>query len=148
MEVAANTLAVKGKTIAVLGGGLDKIYPEQNTNLANEIIKKGGLLVSLYLPGKRPAKYSFLERNRIISGLALGTIIIEAGESSGTLNTANHTIEQGRELFVIPANITSSASRGSNRLIEELPEVYTISPKKVLKVLNIEVKQTQENAFL
>jgi len=137
MEVASETLEVKGKTIAVLGGGLDKIYPEQNTFLAEKIINNGGLLVSLYPPLKRPTKYSFVDRNRIVSGLSLGTVIIEAGESSGTLNTANHTIEQGRELFVVPANIFSKASQGSNRLIEELPETFTISPEHVLKVLNI-----------
>lgn len=137
-EVAESTLKVNGKTIAVLGGGLDKIYPEDNTFLADKILENGGLLVSLYPPLKRPTKYSFIERNRIISGLSLGTIIVEAGESSGTLNTANHTIEQGRELFVVPANIFSSASKGSNKLIEELPETFTISPEKVLKVLKID----------
>lgn len=144
MEVAVSTLESKGKTIAVLGGGLDKVYPEQNTDLARKIIDNGGLLVSLYPPKRRPTRYSFVERNRIISGLALGTIIVEAGESSGTLNTANHTIEQGRELFVVPANITSVSSLGSNKLIEELPETFTISPKRVLKVLGFD-KNKEEN---
>ena len=144
MEVALSTLEAKGKTIAVLGGGLDKIYPEQNTDLARKIIDNGGLIVSLYPPEKRPTKYSFVERNAIISGLSLGTIIIEAGESSGTLNTANHTIEQGRELFVVPANITSISSVGSNKLIEELPETFTISPNRVLRVLGF-VKNKEEN---
>lgn len=154
MEVAISSLEVKGKTIAVLGGGLDKIYPEQNTNLAEKIVEDGGLLVSLYPPGRRPMKHSFLERNRIISGLALGLVITEAGESSGTLNTANHAIEQGKELFVVPGNITSIASKGTNKLIEELPDSYTIDPKHVLKVLNIEsinketiqkIKEVSEN---
>lgn len=138
MEVAESSLKVKGKTIAVLGGGLDKIYPAQNTNLANQIVENDGLLLSLYPPFHEPTKYSFLERNRIISGLSLGTIIIEAGESSGTLNTANHAIEQGRELFVVPANINSVASKGSNKLIEDMPDTFTISPERVLKVLKIE----------
>jgi len=138
MEVAENTLKVKGKTIAVLGGGLDKIYPSQNTFLAEKIVENGGLLISLYPPKKSPTKYSFVERNAIISGLSLGTIIIEAGENSGTLNTAKHTIEQGKELFVVPANIFSEASIGSNKLIEELPETFTISPERVLKVLKID----------
>lgn len=143
MEVAISTLEVKGKTIAVLGGGLDKIYPEQNTNLARDIVKNGGLLISLYPPKRRPTKYSFVERNAIISGLSLGTVIIEAGESSGTLNTANHTIEQGKELFVVPANITSLSSVGSNKLIEELPETFTISPRRVLKVLGFDENQEE-----
>ena len=138
MEVAESTLNVKGKTIAVLGGGLDKIYPAQNTNLAQKIVDNGGLLLSLYPPYKEPTKYSFLERNRIISALSLGTVIIEAGEKSGTLNTANHAIEQGKELFVVPANINSVASKGSNKLIEEMPETFTISPERVLKNLKID----------
>jgi len=138
MEVAESTLNVKGKTIAVLGGGLDKIYPAQNTNLAERIVCEGGLLLSLYPPKREPTKYSFLERNRIISAISLGTIIIEAGESSGTLNTANHTISLGKELFVVPANINSVQSKGSNKLIEELPETFTISPERVLKVLKID----------
>lgn len=147
MEVALATLDKKGKTIAVLGGGLDSIYPSQNTSLAEEIVEKGGLLISLYPPLRRPTQYSFLERNRVISGLSLGTIIIEAGESSGTLNTASHAIEQGRELFVVPANIFSEASAGSNRLIDQMPETFTISADHVLKVLNIEnnsSKKTRE----
>ena len=138
MEVAVATLENKGKTIAVLGGGLDEIYPSQNTNLAKQIVDNGGLLISLYPPERKPTKYSFVDRNRIISGVSLGTIIVEAGESSGTLNTANHAIEQGRELFVVPANINSIASKGSNRLIEELPETFTLNPEHVLKVLNID----------
>lgn len=137
MEVALATLETKGKTIAVLGGGLDKIYPSQNTALAERIVSSGGLLLSLYPPLRRPTKYSFVERNRIITGLSLGTIIAEAGQKSGTLNTASHAIEQGKELFVIPANITSPASEGSNKLIEELPETFTISPERVLSVLKI-----------
>lgn len=146
MEVAVSTLEARGKTIAVLGGGLDEIYPSQNTNLANKIVDDGGLLISLHPPGRKPTKYSFVERNRIISGLSLGTIIIEAGESSGTLNTANHTIEQGRELFVVPANINSVASKGSNKLIEELPETFTIRPERVLKVLNIKTEENKSSS--
>ncbi len=141
MEVAMATLSSDGKTIAVLGGGLDKIYPSQNTSLADKIVENGGLLLSLYAPEKRPTKYSFVDRNRVISGLGLGTIIIEAGEGSGTLNTASHAIEQGKELFVIPANITSPASIGSNRLIEQFPETFTISPEHVLEVLKVPDKK-------
>ena len=76
--------------------------------------------------------------------MSLGTVIIEAGEGSGTLNTANHTIEQGRELFVVPANITSLSSVGSNKLIEELPETFTTSPRRVLKVLGFD-ENKEEN---
>jgi len=144
MEVALSTLESRGKTIAVLGGGLDKIYPEQNTSLANKIVENGGLLLSLFPPLRRPTKYSFVDRNRIISALSLGTIIVEAGESSGTLNTANHAIEQGKELFVVPGSIFSKSCIGSNRLIQELPETYTSSVEHVLKVLGINYKENNE----
>ncbi len=142
MEAALATLSAKGKTIAVLGGGLDKIYPSQNTNLSEEIVASGGLLVSLYAPLRRPTKYSFSQRNRIISALSEGTIVVEAGEDSGTLITANYALEQKRELFIIPANITSSASRGSNLMIQMYPNTFTFSPEHVLKVLKIEKKPT------
>ncbi len=148
-EVAYGTLKADGKTIAVLGGGLDKIYPEQNTNLAEQIIEAGGLLLSEYPLFHAPAKYSFLARNRIISGLSLGIVIVEAGKKSGTLNTAKHAIDQGKELFVVPGSIFSAASDGTNALISELPETFTTSPKQVLERLNITVKNDkQENKKL
>lgn len=145
MEVAVASLGVKGKTIAVLGGGLDKIYPSQNSSLAEKIVKSGGLLLSLYAPQKRPTKYSFVDRNRVISGLSLGTVIIEAGKSSGTLNTANHTIEQGKELFVVPGNIYSPSFFGSNSLIDQLPQTFTISVDHILDVLKIEKPKESKN---
>ena len=143
-EVAVGTLEAKGKTIAVLGGGLDKIYPEQNTNLAERIVENGGLLISEYPLFHAPAKYSFLARNRIISGLSLGIVIAEAGKRSGTLNTAKHALDQGKELFVVPGSIFSSASDGTNALIEELPETFTTSPKQVLERLNIKPANSEK----
>ncbi|MBQ7453150.1 MAG: DNA-processing protein DprA [Clostridia bacterium] len=131
--VAQATIDVNKPTIAVLGGGLDSIYPSQNTFLSQEIVDKGGLLISEYPIGTRPASYSFLERNRIISGLALGTLVVEAGYMSGALATANDAIDQGRELFAIPGNITSSASEGCNKLIRNYPQIFTISPTDILE---------------
>lgn len=130
--VASSTIEVGGKTVAVLGGGLDKIYPSSHVDLARKVVKSGGLLLSEYLPGVKPQKHFFIERNRVIAGLSSGLIITEAGEASGTLSTAKFAIDYGRELFVVPGNITSEKSLGSNKLIAELPDSFTISPSEVI----------------
>lgn len=135
--VAETTLAAGGKTIAVLGGGLDSIYPSQNKALAEKIAQHG-LLVSEYKPKCKPTKYSFVERNRIVAGLGLGTLIVEAGEASGTMTTAREAIDQGRELFVVPGNIYSPQSVGTNNLIDEMPDTFTISPERILNKLQIQ----------
>lgn len=138
--VATSTLDAGGKTIAVLGGGLDSIYPSQNKALAEKVIENG-LLVSEYPPKSKPTKYSFVDRNRIVSALGLGTVIVEAGESSGTMITAREAIEQGRELFVVPGNIYSPQSVGTNNLIDEMPDTFTISPERILNKFNIKKSQ-------
>ena len=139
--VARTTLDSNGKTIAVLGGGVKQIYPTSNTSLAAEIVKTGGLVISEYFPTLRPTQYTFPERNRIISGASKGVLIIEAGEKSGSLITANFAIEQGKELFIVPGNITSENSLGSNSLIEELPHAFTISTKNIFKAFNINTSE-------
>lgn len=144
-EVANASIDAKGKTIAVLGGGLDLIYPAQNQNLADKIVEKGGLLLSEYPIGRRPTQYSFLERNRIISGISLGALVVEAGKKSGTLNTIKHAIDQGREVFAIPGSIFSQASEGVNDLINEIPDIFTTSPKQILERFNIKPK-SEENS--
>lgn len=96
------TLKQGGKTIAVIGSGLDIIYPYENTNLANEIIKTGGLVISEYPLGTKPAKMHFPARNRIISGLSSGLIVIEAKKKSGTMTTVDFALEQGKTVFAIP----------------------------------------------
>ncbi len=138
--VAEQTLSGGGKTIAVLAGGLDSIYPSQNKGLADKIVSSGGLIISEYRVGVKPANYSFISRNRIVSALGLGTLIIEAGKASGTMTTAKFAIEQGRELFIVPGNITSSQSEGTNSLIDEMPDTFTISPNRILYKLNIKKK--------
>ena len=143
---AQTTIGSKKPTIAVLAGGLDNIYPSQNYNLSEEIVKNGGALVSEYPIGIRPQAYSFLERNRIISGLSLGTIVIEAGEKSGAIKTATDCVEQNRELFVLPGNINSYASIGCNNLIRKLPHCFTISPQEVLARLNLEANINNSNS--
>lgn len=112
-------LNAKGKTIAVLGGGLDRIYPKENIKLYNDIIELGGVILSEYVIGTKPDKINFPARNRIISGLSDGVVIVEAKQKSGTLITVDFALEQGKNIFVVPGNITSSNSIGTNELIKQ-----------------------------
>lgn len=141
--VANSTLDVGGKTIAVLAGGLDSIYPSSNKGLADKIVETGGLLISENRPTIKPLAYSFINRNRIVSALGLGTLIVEAGKTSGTMATARHALEQGRELFVVPGNINSLQSEGTNNLIDEMPDTFTISPERILYRLKIKKKKEE-----
>lgn len=108
-----------GKTIAVVGNGLDIVYPEENTFLLNNIIKNGGAIISEYPLGTKPDKMNFPARNRIISGMSKGVLVVEAKEKSGTLITVDFALEQGRDVFVVPGNINSLNSVGTNRLIQQ-----------------------------
>ena len=108
-----------GKTIAVLGNGLDKIYPAQNENLAKKIIETGGAVVSEYPEGTPPYPSQFLARNRIVSGLAAATVIIEAPLKSGALVTARLAAEQGRETMVVPGEPFDFNYRGSHKLLRD-----------------------------
>lgn len=108
-----------GKTIAILGSGIDIIYPKENRLLYDKILSTGGLILSEYVIGTKPNKLNFPARNRIISGLSKGVIVVEAKEKSGTLNTVDFALEQGKEIFVIPGNITSKNSIGTNELIKQ-----------------------------
>jgi|AntRauTorckE6833_2_1112554.scaffolds.fasta_scaffold13436_2 DNA processing protein len=111
-------LDVKGKTIAVLANGLDSVYPASNRGLAKKILESGGALISEYEPHVKARDYQFLERNRIVSGISDAVLVTEAAERSGTLATAAHAAQQGREMFVTPGNITSPMSIGCNNLIK------------------------------
>ncbi len=113
------TLDAGGITIAVLANGLPDIYPAAHKGLADQIVRSSGAVVSEYEPGESAYPNRFLERNRLVSGLADAIIITEAAARSGTLNTAMHALEQGKEVFVVPGNITSPMSAGCNALIKQ-----------------------------
>ena len=114
-----------GKTIAVVGNGLDMLYPKENIELANEIIKSGGSIISEYPCGTKPDKMNFPARNRIVSGISSGIIVVEAKEKSGTLITVDFALEQGRDVFVVPGNINSINSVGTNDLIKQGAKLVT-----------------------
>jgi DNA processing protein len=120
IDVVAHQAALDagGRTIAVLGSGLDHIYPPENKRLA-DAITRAGALVSDYALGTPPESGNFPPRNRIISGLAKGVVIVEAGESSGALITADFAAEQGRDVFAVPGSILQRSSRGTNKLIQQ-----------------------------
>ena len=125
-----------GTTVAVIGNGLNDIYPHRNQGLAQDIIAAGGAIISEYPPDAPVYPNHFLERNRLISALADVVVVIEAGERSGTLNTASHALAQGREVMAVPGNITSPLSRGCNKLIAE-GATPILSAQDILDTLNI-----------
>ena len=135
IDTAAHQGALKGKspTVAVLGGGHEQLYPRQNAGLAKRICEDEGAVVSEYPPHWPPTKLSFPERNRIISGLSNGVLLIEAREKSGSLITASYALEEGKDVMVVPGPVDSPLSRGGHQLIREgaglvesAEDVYTI----------------------
>lgn len=116
-----------GKTIAVLGSGLDVIYPKENRKLAEQIINSGGCIISEYPIGSKIEKNNFPQRNRIISGLSEGILVVEASKKSGALITTEFGAEQGKEVFAVPGDINKEQSEGCNLLIKDGANVVTSS---------------------
>ncbi|MDD4923714.1 MAG: DNA-processing protein DprA [Dehalococcoidales bacterium] len=131
-----SALNAGGRTIAVMGGGLDSVYPAENANLARNILKNGAM-ISEYAPGTKPRPENFPRRNRIMSGLCLGVLVIEAGETSGSLITAHLAFEQDREVFAIPGSVLSPASIGTNKLIMEGTARLVCNAADILQELNL-----------
>lgn len=139
-----HALKAGGRTIAVLGSGVDVIYPPEHRKIASAIIENGAL-ISDYPLGTQPEGVNFPPRNRIISGLSLATVVIEAGDRSGALITADFALEQGREVFAVPGNVLSPVSRGTNRLIQN-GAYAMISPQDVFDVLNLDQIDAKKDA--
>lgn len=137
------TLKSGGRTIAVLGNGIDQVYPRENKKLADEIVKyEQGALITEYPLGTPPNAKHFPSRNRIISGLSLGVLVVEAPEGSGALLTAHNAAEQGRDVFAIPGNISSPNSRGTNQLIQDGAKLV-MYPHDILDELDIQLQTVQ-----
>ncbi|MDD5547866.1 MAG: DNA-processing protein DprA [Candidatus Pacebacteria bacterium] len=134
-----------GKTVAVMPTGLNKIYPAQNINLAKNIIDRGGALISEYPFNSPTYPANFIQRNRIISGLSLAVIVIEAPEKSGALATARFALEQNREIFVAPGQVNHPNYKGSHQLIRSGARIIT-SAEEVLEDLNIEYNKQDHQA--
>ena len=147
IDAAAHTGALDGggRTVAVLGSALDKPYPQENEPLMRRILESGGNVVSEYAPGTPPSRYSFLQRNRIIAGMCLGTLVTEGPRRSGALNTATRTLENGREVFALPGNVDSPGAQLPNMLISEGARLVT-GAADILSALVIEPKDAPKAA--
>ena len=135
------TLDNKGKTIAVLGNGLSKIFPKENIDLYKRIIKEGGLAISEYAPNEDASSNKFLERNRIVSGISMGVLVIEAKHRSGTSVTARLAKEQNKKIFAIPHELNNINGKGTNRLIKEGTAKLVTTPEDIIKELRKTIKK-------
>ncbi|HAF62061.1 MAG TPA: DNA-protecting protein DprA [Anaerolineaceae bacterium] len=138
-------LKAGGRTLAVMGSGVDVIYPPENAQLAQEIIENGAI-ISDYAPGTQPEGVNFPPRNRIIAGLSLATVVIEAGERSGALITASFTADQGKDVFAVPGSIYAPQSKGTNKLIFDgaYPLIQYDSIFEILDLQNVQYQHTMQ----
>lgn len=139
--------APEGKTVAVLAGGLDKFYPAENERLGLEILDRGGAVILEYPIGEPPYPPRFLERNRIVCGLAKGALVIECPKRSGSLATAAYAREQNRDLFVVPGPVTHPNFSGSHQLIRQGAELVT-SPEEILEAYGLSNQEKNTNAAI
>lgn len=145
-EAHRGAMDAGGKTMAVLGSGLDVCYPPEHERLANKITENG-VLISEYPPGTQPAKFRFPERNRLISGFSRGVVVVEAGRKSGTMITVNTALDQGREVFAVPGEITRALSMGTNMLLRDGAGVV-ITARDVLEPLGITMDAAEREQTL
>lgn len=146
-----NALKAKGKTVAIIGSGLDRIYPPENKDLASDIVLNGGGVVTEYPLGTSPLKFNFPKRNRIISALSFATLVIEGDYNSGSLITARYAIEQGRDVMAIPGRIDSRLSNGPNKLIKDgaypitnIMDIISLIPFSEIERMNIKNINVEE----
>ena len=147
IDKIAHSSAIKygGKTIAVLPSGFEKVYPRENLNLYNQIILNGGCVISEYEPEVEAISKRFLERNRIVSGLSIATVVVEAAYRSGTSVTAKMAQRQGRDVFCIPGSLDNPKSMGTNNLIKEFEKI-AISPEDIINNYNfLHKKEVTQN---
>jgi DNA processing protein len=141
-----STLDFGGQTIAVMAGGLDRLYPSKNLDLFEEI-KQSGLLVSEMPPGTSPARWRFLQRNRLIAALGRATVVVEAGFRSGSINTAGHANELDRPVGAVPGPINSTRSAGCHRLIRERRAELIATPADLFELLNLRNLEVEKPSF-
>lgn len=128
------TIDAGGTTLAILANGVDDVYPRAHHRLADDILNHGGAIISEYAPGTTARDFQFLARNRIVSGLADAIVVVEAARRSGTLSTVTHALEQGRDVFAVPGNITSVLSVGPNRILQQGAHVAT-SARDIIELI-------------
>lgn len=141
-EAHAGALEADGRTVAVLGSGLDVLYPPEHKTLYRKIAETGCVLTE-FTPGTQPDRFNFPARNRVISGLSRGVFVVEAPEKSGALITAHIALDQNREVFALPGPIHSKASRGANLLIQRGGAKLVMSPADILVEFGIQAPETR-----
>ena len=139
------TIDENGKTIAVLGSGLNYIFPKENEELYYDILKSGGLIISEYSPNVEPNSKMFLERNRIVSGISIGILVIEAMDRSGTSVTARLATQQGRKVFVLPHEIEDIHGKGTNKLIRKGATLITSTQEIIEEFEFLSFKEINDN---
>ena len=145
--VAEETLAAGGKTVAVLGHGLSQIFPKENARLAERIVKEGGLILTEFPLDGKTGKFTFPARNRIIAGLSLGTVVLEAGAGSGALITADLALDYGREVFAVPGSIFDPNFAGCHAILSRGTAKLVTMPDQVLSEVGIVALPAERSSF-